>query len=121
MYGQETQYPYDTKSIVSFLVLSVSPAAETLPQFAPGAAALDLGGYHELRFAVAAEIFLAGFHRAVTGSNGHWAKLDTTFALLAKLGTDAERVIHMAVLAPPDKADRSGLPDLGANSHAASA
>ena len=70
---------------------------------------------------MAAEVFLSGFHRTVTGSDGHGTKLDAAAALLAKLRPDAERVVHMTFLASSDKANRPGPPDLGANPHAASA
>ena len=78
-------------------------------------------GEHELRFAFTAEVFLTGFHGAVTGRDGHGAKLDATAALLAELGSDAEWIVHVALFAPSDKANRPGSPDLGANLHAASA
>jgi len=101
--------------------LDIPPAGETFAQFAPHTAPRRLVGNHELRFALAAEAFLAGFHGPVAGGDGHGAKLDTVAALLTELGPDAEGVTHMAVLTPPHKADRPGLPDLCADPHAASA
>jgi len=104
------------------LVLSdpdIAPAAEAFAQFAPRAAAGRL--VHKLRFAFSAEVFLPGFHGAVTGGDGHRANLDAVAALLAEIGADAEGVVHVAILAPSDKADGPGLPDFGANPHAASA
>ena len=101
--------------------LGIASAGETFAQFAPYATAHHLVGDHELRFALAAEAFLPGFHGPVAGSDGHRAKLDATAALLAELRPDAEGVGHTAVLAPSDKANRPGPPDLGANPHAASA
>ena len=75
----------------------------------------------KLRFALAAESFLPGFHGTVAGSDGHGAKLNTAAALLAEIGPDAEGIVHMAFLTTPNKAFRPCLPDLGANPHAASA
>ena len=107
--------------ILSCFTTDIAPAAEALAQFAPYTTARRFVGDHELRFAFTAESFLPGFHGTLAGSDGHGTKLDTATALLAELGTNAEGVIHVAVLAPPHKADRLCLPDLGANPHAASA
>ena len=97
----------------------VASAAEAFAKFAPRAAARRL--VHKLRFAFSAEVFLPGFHRAVTGRNGHGANLDAAATLLTEIGADAEGEVHVAVLAPADKADCPGLPYLGANPYAASA
>ena len=70
---------------------------------------------------MAAEAFLPGFHGTVAGSYGHGAKLDATAALLTKLGSDPEGIVHVAFLAPSDKAFRPGLPDFGTGAHATSA
>ena len=101
--------------------LGIASAGETFAQFAPHTAARRLIGDEELRFALAAEAFLPGFHGPVAGSDGHRAKLDAAFAFLTEVRPDAEGMGHMAVLTPSDKAYRPGLPDLGANPHAASA
>jgi len=112
-----------TYSIYSLLAFDtdIASAAEALTQLAPHAVVRCLVGQHELRFALTAEVFLAGFHRTVTGRDGHWAKLDAATALLAEIGPDAERVVHMTLFAPPDKANRPGFPDLRAHLHTASA
>ena len=57
-------------------------------------------------------------HRTVAGSDGHRAKLDAAVAFLTEVRPDAEGMGHMAVLTASDKADRPGLPDLGADAHA---
>jgi len=102
-------------------ILGIASAGEAFAQFAPHAAAQHLVGEYKLRFAFAAEAFLPGFHGTVTGSDGHWANLDAVATVLAKIRPDTQWVVHVAVLAPPDKADSPGLPDLGANPHTASA
>jgi hypothetical protein len=98
---------------------NVASAAKAFAQFAPCAATRCLISYHELRFAFSAEIFLPGLHGAVTGRNGHGANLNAVAALLAEIGADAEGEVHVAVLAPPNKANCPGLPDFGADPHAA--
>jgi len=100
---------------------SIASTGEAFTEFTPGTATWRLFGDHELRFAFAAEVFLPGFHGTVAGSDGHRTKLDAAFALLAEIGPDTEGIVHVAVLASPDKAYRPCLPDLGANPHAASA
>jgi hypothetical protein len=69
---------------------------------------------------VSAEIFLSSLHRAVTWSNGHRTNLDTVITFLAEIGTDAERAVHVAVFAPSDKANGSGLPQFRACANTAS-
>ena len=100
---------------------SIAPASEAFAQFAPHTTAWCLFISQELRFAFATEAFLAGFHGTIAGSDGHGADLDTVFALLTEFGPDAEGVIHVAVLAPSDKAFCPGPPDLGADPYATSA
>jgi hypothetical protein len=100
---------------------SIASAAEAFAQFAPHTTARRLFVSQELRFAFATEAFLAGFHGTVAGSDGHGANLDTVFALLTELWSDAEGIVHVAVLAPSDKAFRPSPPDLGANPNAAAA
>jgi hypothetical protein len=72
---------------------------------------------HKLRFAFTAEVFLAGFHGTIAGRDSHRTNLDTVTALLAELGSDAERIVHVALFAPSDKTNRPGSPDLGADSY----
>ena len=103
------------------MVLGIASAGETFAQFAPHTVARRLVGNHELRFALAAEVLFSFFHWPFAGSDGHGANLDTVAALLTELRPDAEGVTHMAVLTPSHKADRPGLPDLGAYTHTASA
>ena len=100
--------------------LYIASAGEAFAKFTPHAAAYHLVGDYELRFAVATEAFLPGFHGTAAGGDGHGAKLDAATALLTEIGSDTEGIVHVAVLAPSDKANRPGFPDLGANSYAAS-
>ena len=100
---------------------NIASAGEAFAQFAPHATAWSMFVSQKLRFALAAESFLPGFHGTVAGSYGHGAKLNAAAALLAEIGPDAEGIVHMAFLTTPNKAFRPCLPDLGANPHAASA
>ena len=119
--SNQSALPIYLHSYLITLDPNIASAAEAFAQFAPYAAACRLVGDHELRFALAAEAFLPGFHGTVAGSDSHRTKLDAAFALLAEIGPDTEGIVHVAVLASPDKAYRPCLPDLGANPHAASA
>ena len=101
--------------------LGIASTGEAFAQFAPHTAAQHLVGDYELRFALTAEAFLPGFHGTVTGRNGHRTKLDAAATLLAEIRANAEGIIPVAIFASSDKADCLGLPDLGANPHAASA
>jgi hypothetical protein len=47
------------------------------------------------------ETFLTGFHGAVTGSDGHGAKLDAATALLTEFEADAEGIVYMTVFTSP--------------------
>jgi hypothetical protein len=69
---------------------------------------------------LAAEVFLSGFHRPVAGRYYHRAKLDAGTALLTKLGSYAEGIVHVAVLSTPDKAFRFGSPELVTSTDATS-
>ena len=100
--------------------LRIASAAETFAQLAPRAATHRLVGDQKLRFTVAAEAFLTGFHRTITGSNGHGTKLDAIATLLTEIGAYAEGVVHVTVPPPSHKANGPGFPDLGANTHTTS-
>jgi len=102
-------------------LLHVTPTGKTFTQLAPHAMVWRLVGEYKLRFAFTAEVFLAGSHGTVAGSDGHGANLDAVAALLTEIGVYTEGIVHVAVLASPDKTYRPCLPDLGANPHAASA
>ena len=78
--SNQSALPIYSHSSLLALDTNVASAAEAFTQFAPYAAAWRLVGDYELRFALAAEAFLPGFHGTVTGSNGHGAKLDAAAA-----------------------------------------
>jgi hypothetical protein len=101
--------------------LYIAAAGESLTQYAPHAVVRRLIGEHELCLAFTAEVFLPGLHGTVTGRDSHRANLDAATALLTELRLDAEGVVHMAVLATSDKANRPGSPDFSADPDTAAA
>ncbi|OGN95966.1 MAG: hypothetical protein A2Y89_00775 [Chloroflexi bacterium RBG_13_51_18] len=107
--------------ITAYIQLGISSAGKVFTELAPGATSRRIFGYHKLGLAVAAKVFLPGFHRSITGSYSHRTKLDARSALFTKVRPGSKWVIHMAVFSPSNKALGPSFPEFGAGTHAAPA
>jgi hypothetical protein len=65
------------------------------------------------------KLLFSGFHRAITGGNGHRAKHDTAVAVLTEGRPFTEGKINMPFFPPPNETDCVRLPDFRANANAA--